>query len=68
MNIQPPVTMKFETISADKLAQAKAGICPHCWHPPEGRTAKTLETKHTCEAIKFLQCSRCLVVVALENT
>jgi len=61
MNLQTPCAMKFETITPPQVASARAGICPHC-------VTQTLETKHTCDAIQFKQCSRCGVVVALERT
>ncbi len=67
MNIQPPIAFRFHEINASQIELARAGICPHCPRPVEGRPAQTLETKHSCEAIQFKQCSRCMVVVALER-
>lgn len=60
LNIQPPIALQFHQISAAQIASARAGICPHC-------VTQTIAPKHACEAIQFLQCSRCLVVVALEK-
>lgn len=68
MNIQPPVAMKFETITPAQVASALAGVCPHRCAVLDGRAFITLETKHTCESIQFKQCSRCKVVVALERS
>lgn len=62
LNIQPPVAIKFIAVNPSQVAAARNGICPHC---PLGEV--TLETKHTCEAIQFKQCTRCEVVVALEK-
>lgn len=60
MNIRPPIAITFSDVSAAQIASARAGICPRC-------VSQTMSTQHVCEAIQFLQCSKCLVVVALEK-
>jgi hypothetical protein len=57
---RPPVAMTFTPLKTYELDNAKRGICPHC-------ATQTLTEKHAAEQIKFLQCSRCTVVVALEK-
>ncbi len=68
MNIQPPVALRFHEINGDQIRNAKLGVCPHCPRPVDGPQSTTLAQKHTCDAIQFLQCSRCGVVVALEKS
>lgn len=68
MNIQPPIALRFHEVNVEQVRNARAGICPHCPKPIEGRQAQTLTTKHTAGELQFLQCSRCMVVVALEKT
>ncbi len=67
MNITPPVSIKFRAIDAAKVRSARQGFCPHCPRPIAGRANQTMVTKHTSGELQFLQCSRCLVVVALER-
>lgn len=70
--VEPPVALRFHPIDFPQLQAAKQGICPHCPRPvfvapgEVHQSHRTLEEKYRCQAIRFLQCRRCLVVVALE--
>ena len=55
---KPPVAIRFSSMKNYQIENAKRGICPHC-------TTVTLDEKRVTDGIRFLQCSRCLVVVAL---
>ncbi len=66
MNLTPPIAMRFDKITSAQVANARAGICPHC-PPPSQHWMWTLESKHVSGEIEFKQCSRCKVVVALER-
>jgi formate dehydrogenase maturation protein FdhE len=56
----PPVAMKFTPLKSYQMENAKRGICPFC-------EVVSLEQKHTADMLKFMQCSRCTTVVALEK-
>ncbi len=45
-------------MNAIETARVQAGRCPHC-------DTRTVSLKHASLDIRFLQCSACLVVVAL---
>lgn len=69
--VEPPVALRFHRIDYPQLQAAKDGVCPHCPRPVQINSnapfapSRTLNEKHRTDGIKFLQCSRCLVVVAL---
>ena len=65
MLIEPPIALRFHEINVAQTRRAREGVCPHCPKPVEGRAAPTLEHKHTAGELRFLQCTRCKVVVAL---
>lgn len=56
----PPVAMTFTPMKTYQLSNAKRGICPFC-------ATVTLVEKHAAEQLKFMQCSRCTTVVAMEK-
>lgn len=60
MKLSPPMAMKLLDLNTSQVRAARAGICPML----ECRR-KTLACAYVSEGIKFYQCSKCLVVVAL---
>lgn len=66
MNLVPPLAMRTYTLTPEQLADAEAGYCTQCPKPIEGRRAKRLVERHADAGMRFLQCTRCKVVVVLE--
>jgi formate dehydrogenase maturation protein FdhE len=60
VNISPPIALRFEQLKPYQISNARRGICPHC-------TTVSLVHKHTAEEVRFLECSICTVVVALDR-
>lgn len=69
MNIVPPIALSPKPMTADKVKQARAGICPNnCTMLARGNQPfPTLEARYASGEIQFSQCSNCKVVVALER-
>lgn len=65
MNLSPPLAMRTYSLEGRELTKVEKGICPFCPQPKVSPKEKRLKPCHEDGGLKFLQCSKCLVIVVL---